>query len=536
MIYELVRRDPAWKLAPMMAVCVAAVGAILGLDIAMLSVPLIYFFTFNTVWPHQRAMPFLAALPIATRAIFAARVTAVLSMIWLQLAAGSAAAMLVHGPASPEKAGAALAFGLFFTMVAIWVLTVRVEQCGGWSWLGLFAWCVSLVMPGVVLAGPWVAAAIGVIGLLGGAARFARAWHKIPAGFQAAPYRPVVEKVESTKTGRTFGWRPLLGSMLNWYYLFFAVVGVPVCLLSGVPLHLAPFLLPAYSIARRRLRWLPGCGLPFSSRILLAMMALPLLLISVAGYVPLAVLLHGVDTRRVPEITSAPFFELKSLITPVVTVQQDTADTSMLNVTVPFEYWRTAIGTAPKIRAPWGESARPTELRLWVFAIYNPYTVGKPNTQRFQDWQFARATKAAYGRSLSPEECEAGTEMPIPARPAAQILTFFLLVGYTVLLAWLLELGDDFLRVRRVVYEGVLIAALLWPAIAVDVFGVLHHYGSVTAPLFKKLLLTICGALPFGGVVAVCLAAVVIPCWLLVRRFPIREIVGPIRQDNGWDY
>ena len=489
MIYELVRRDPAWKLAPMMAVCVAAVGAIFGLDIAMLSVPLVYFFTFNTVWPHQRAMPFLAALPIATRTIFAARVTAVLSMLWLQLAAGSAAAMLVHGPASREQAGAALAFGLFFTMVAIWVLTVRVEQCGGWSWLSLPAWCVSLVMPGVVLAGPWVAGTIGVIGLLGGAARFAWAWHKIPAGFQSAPYRAVVEKAESTKTGRAFAWRPLLGSMLNWYYLLFAVVAMPVCLLGGVPLHLAPFLLPAYSMARRRLRWLPGCGLPFSSRTLMAMMVLPLLLISVAGYATIAVLLHGADTRRVPEISSALFFELNSPITPVVTVQQDPADTSTLNVTVPFEYWSIAIGGIPQIRAPWGESARPTELRLWPFTIYNPYSVGTQNTSRFQDWQFARATKVAYGRSLSPDECEAGTEMPIPARPPAQILSFSLLVSYTVLLAWLLELADDFRRVRRVVYEGVLIAALLWPAIAVDVFGVTHGYGSVTEPLFKKLLL-----------------------------------------------
>ena len=136
---------------------------------------------------------------------------AVLSMIWLQLAAGSAAAMLVQGPASPEQAGAALAFGLFFSMVAIWMLTVRVEQCGGWSWLGVPAWCVSLVMPGIASAGPWVAGAIGVIGLMGGAVRFAWAWRKIPAGFQAAPYRAVVEKAASTKTGHAFAWSPLLG-------------------------------------------------------------------------------------------------------------------------------------------------------------------------------------------------------------------------------------------------------------------------------------------------------------------------------------
>ena len=56
------------------------------------------------------------------------------------------------------------------------------------------------------------------------------------------------------------------------------------------------------------------------------------------------------------------------------------------------------------------------------------------------------------------------------------------------------EFTEKAKRVRRVVYEGVLLAALLWPTIAVDVFGVTHRYGSVTEPLFKKLLLAICGA------------------------------------------
>src|SRR5579863_5803450 len=519
MIYELVRRDPAWKIAPFLALCAAAAGALGGMEVALFSLPMLYFFAFNIAWPHQRAIPFQAALPIAGRTIFAARAAALLAMVWMQIAAGSAAALVVHGPLPPAQTPAAPAFGLFFTFVVLYVLTVRVEQCGGFLWLACPALGISLVALPFILAKPELAAGFAAVGAVGSFARFLWAWRRIPAGFQSAPYAAVAEKHHRTAI-RPFGRRLVPKAMFSGWYVPFCVLGLLMGLLSSQPLSLACLFLPAYSLTRRGLRWLPGAGLPYTSRRLLAMIYLPLLAAVLVTYIPLAYLQHRVDVERVPEISSEPYRD-----TAVVyrEVPQPPGDHSSLNVTVPFEYWRIALGHAPEIRAPWGESVEAYELDFAGLAFYNPYTVGRQNTKGFQQWQFARAKKAAYGR---------GASIPIPARIPARILEFALLLGFTALLAWMMELGDvfPFNRVRRVVFESVFTAALVWTTLIADVTGITHGYGSITQVLFKKVLLAVCTALPPGGVFAVSALAAALPFCLLARRFPKREIVGPVRQ------
>jgi hypothetical protein len=532
MIYELVRRDPAWKVIPAATLTVAAAGAILGLDIAMLFVPVNYFAVVNLVWPFQRAMPFQAALPIRARDLYLARIAALLSMIWLPVAAGSAAAFLRHGAATPTQALGVLAAGLYFSFLVIRILSVRVEQCGGWSWTSGVLW-VSALFAGVFVFSRAVAAPAAVVGAIACAAQFFWAWRRIPAGFQAAPYEAILE--EPAPRRRPFAWRPVLTSMFSWWYVLFAALGMFIAWFADEPLVLASMLTPAYGLTRRRLRWLPGVGLPLSPYRLMACLLLPLIVIIILLYAPLRISGHAADMKRVPEISSERYFEPPSWNVVVTIVPQPKDDPTSLNVTTPFEYWRLAFGGAPVIRAPWGESVHPTELRVGPAAIYNPFTVDRGNTRRFQSWQWDRAAVAAYGRPVSP--C-CTTAVPITAQPPAEVLSLASLLAYTLLIAWAFEIGDAtiFRRTRRVVFETVLIMLLTWLPIFADAFGIPSSYGSITGALFKKYLVTVCSALPMPGVIGVSLLLVLIPFGMLLLRWPKREIFGPIRQDNSWDY
>ena len=528
MTYELIRRDPVWKVIPWTVPPIALAGGLAGWDTALCILALAFFMSMTTVWPHQRAMPFQAALPIDGRALFQARLISVLAMVWIQIAAGSAGALLLQ-KTTPQIAAGALAFGLYFTFLVIWNLTVRPEQCGGPSWGAFALWCLSLLVPALAMMAPSIAAGIAIFGAAASAGRLAWAWRRIPAGYQSAPYQAVAEKPARSSRVRSHAWRPVLGAMFSWVFLFFWILGLLVGLLSGQPLSAVALQLPSHTLARRLLRWLPGAGLPFRTRTLMALTTLPLVLLSIAVYAPMQFFQHGAGLKRIPEISSEPYYRSESAAFKIVTVQQSPSDTATLNVTVPFEYWRFAYLHPPEIRAPWGETAHPEALHFSVITIYNPYTVGKQNSRQFQAWQFERATQAVFGRD---------SRTPIVAQTPARILEFALLLAFAGLMAWIFELGDvrPFNRMRRVAFEGVFIAALTWPSIGLDVLGIKEGYGSFTEAAFKKILLLVCSPLPAAGVIAVSVLVATIPYLLLFHQFSKREIVGPVRQDNGWDY
>jgi hypothetical protein len=65
--------------------------------------------------------------------------------------------------------------------------------------------------------------------------------------------------------------------------------------------------------------------------------------------------------------------------------------------------------------------------------IYDPYAVGPENSQRFFDWQFARATLDAYGRSISRSEYQFPAAPP-PVIPPLRIQ----ILHIAAIIAWLL--------------------------------------------------------------------------------------------------
>jgi hypothetical protein len=535
MIYELVKRDPAWKAAPMLAGVAALLAAVVGLETALYMLPLLFFMAANHVWPHHRSIPILGALPIAGRDLFLARAASLLWMVWLQVAAAMAGSMLTHGRMAPAQALGAPAFGLFFTFVVAVTLTMKVEQCGGWSNWIFWLWALAMGVAFAVGAGVWWAAGIAAFGAIGSAARFRWAWHKIPPAFQSAPFEAVAEKADARARGPAWAFRPLLRSMFSWFYVFFAVIGIVVCVLTQ-PLFLPALLMAAYGVTRRRLRWLSGAGLPISPRVQMSLMLLPLLLWVTLSYVPLALFELPEDSMRGPQISSAQYWDYAG--------SGDPKDAGAApNLAMPLEYWKVAPrGHAPKIRAPWGESTQPTDLRLLGFSIYNPYSADRQNSPRFLEWQFARATAVVFGRAMPISQYEAvriGIWTPLEAQAGAKILEWGLLLGFTILLVWLFEMADarPFRRIKRVVFESSLLALLLFPALSADVYGIKQGYGSFSGPLLRLVLRWAAGVLPgTGAAVAVAMLLVALPLWLLARRFPKREIVGPVRQENGWDY
>src|SRR5205085_1150859 len=90
MIYQLIRRDPAWKTALVIgpaALLLALIPRLSGFG------PLAGFlFTGCLLFgqPHRRATIFEAALPISSRDLVAARLAALLSAIWFPTLAASA--------------------------------------------------------------------------------------------------------------------------------------------------------------------------------------------------------------------------------------------------------------------------------------------------------------------------------------------------------------------------------------------------------------------------------------------------------------
>ncbi len=85
----------------------------------------------------------------------------------------------------------------------------------------------------------------------------------------------------------------------------------------------------------------------------------------------------------------------------------DSSDCKTMNVLPSLDFWvPVKSGNAPLLQAPWGETFQPSIYRVSGYDIYNPYAVGCNNSERFLDWQFKRATIAAYGRPLERDKSD----------------------------------------------------------------------------------------------------------------------------------
>ena len=96
MIWQLLKRDPAWPIAFWMAPVGAAAGVFLNnntREAALLVVPILGLCMMVS---QQRPTLFTAALPVPARRLFLVRVLAILALLWIP-AATAAAVFVVLG-------------------------------------------------------------------------------------------------------------------------------------------------------------------------------------------------------------------------------------------------------------------------------------------------------------------------------------------------------------------------------------------------------------------------------------------------------
>ena len=158
------------------------------------------------------------------------------------------------------------------------------------------------------------------------------------------------------------------------------------------------FLDFAWTATRAKTRWL--VALPVPPRRRLAAILLPAMLAVSAGYeLGLRIPAIANTMERGVLVTSSADTEIANI----------SKDCRMFNVIPPDEYLvRAKEDNAPIIRAPWGETFDPATNSTDGFDVYNPYSSGCNNSERFLDWQFARATAAVYGHSI-PRNRSAGS-------------------------------------------------------------------------------------------------------------------------------
>jgi hypothetical protein len=461
MIWQLIKRDPAWKKTPYFAAGSAvvwgfgssdpsaALATISGVTAMMLCVSYRGFL--------QRYTLLQATLPIEGKDLFLSRIVSLMAFIWTPILAALAATAGRSNWSWTDRL-TVVALGAMLTLGLMLIQSLRVRALEPPGWLTILVLVVMVAsgpVAGLLLPGS-SALLIALLGscALASAALFLKGLVEVPRSFQLAPVhlkggQPV--SVRSERTGssiQTAPWWPVFralyfGSWRTGGGPFIVFVGLFSSVVFG---WMSPFLwltvIPAsffnyrngllwlahLPISARKLFWLVWA--PSTAAILLALT----LNFALGGLVrprEAAVMLrHGPSWGRLSNVDESG--------TP--------------NVRVPAGFWRwVRVGSVPVIEAPWGERAQPETSERWGLALYSPYSVGRENSQRFLEWQFLRATQAVYEQPIPIARMDELARMKsILEQPQAQIVAAALVLFYFLIQICALYLsGWKRIRYRR---------------------------------------------------------------------------------------
>jgi hypothetical protein len=320
MIWQLLKRDPAMKTTPMVAVLLALAAAGLtflpepGRAAMGRAIPacLIGPVSLFLVLQSQRGL-YEAALPIDTRDLWLSRVLSLLAMIWVP----SCVVLAIGLPRLPLfEAGAVC------TVIVLAVKRVGIRELTVPPWLGRIAqafFVCLFLMPFVLRplkSVHWPAlpspGSVLAICLPAGAALFWWGWTSVPKSFQIAPMEeagsmPVLSR--ETNGPSEFAWPPVLRVVCG---------GQPMLLMIGFVFASVTFghgtagvlaAIPQNQI-RARYRWL--LALPFSPRKLFGLIAIPAAAATVLGSIA-----HIFIDAKHPLAPRARFVELLAQLAAV---------------------------------------------------------------------------------------------------------------------------------------------------------------------------------------------------------------------------
>ncbi|HUP03374.1 MAG TPA: hypothetical protein VMU19_05265, partial [Bryobacteraceae bacterium] len=279
MIYQLIRRDPAWKATPWFALVSAVVWA--GAS------PMFNFGVLTLVigliggTPNRRASRFQAGLPIEARDLLLARALSLMAIVWVPALSGTAGIVAVKGfsaLAAKPLAVAALCTLMAATAQAAWLKELAGPQWALFSLFMLFVFAATLTVQHPVPLVPPLCALAGV-GLFG--------WARVavPRSFQLSSAGVKTYQAAGRHTGTgplaAFRWAPVFRSVYSLKYLCFLTF-VSFQVATGTWLFTTFWLLVAWLPLRPRTRWL--WALPVGRRTLLWTMMGPLLAAHALGY------------------------------------------------------------------------------------------------------------------------------------------------------------------------------------------------------------------------------------------------------------
>jgi hypothetical protein len=186
MIYQLLRRDPAWRLMPVAAaaasLCILAGSSAVGIPVLATLLGASPFLA----GVHRRATLFQAALPISARDLFATRCAAFASLVWLPLLVAAGVAFLKGGSEWKGAASVLLDCGAAATVTTIAVLSLKPMEIESPEQLVISLWYLGA---GVFAAAFFALPAVPVLAFcaIASVALFVRAWRALPKSFQVAP-------------------------------------------------------------------------------------------------------------------------------------------------------------------------------------------------------------------------------------------------------------------------------------------------------------------------------------------------------------
>lgn len=276
MIYQLIRREPAWKITPWLALASA---------VTWVWMPPLFGFAILVAglvagMPHRHATRLDAGLPIEARDLLLARTFSLMAVIWIPALAGAAGIAIVKGFSA--SAADPLAAGALGTLIAAVAQALRLKELEGPKWLFFLYFTVN---PSGLALLKRLDSLVPLICALSGAALFLRAWVMVPRSFQLSiasvkAWRPA--RQERRIAPRTaFRWAPVLRSVCCWQYVFF-LPWMGYATATGQWLFLPFWLVVAWQGPRNKARWL--WALPVGRRALLWTMMGPILAVHVLGY------------------------------------------------------------------------------------------------------------------------------------------------------------------------------------------------------------------------------------------------------------
>ncbi|MEP6781294.1 MAG: hypothetical protein ABJC26_15460 [Gemmatimonadaceae bacterium] len=388
----------------------------------------------STVVLRQRSNGFEAALPISARKIFGIQLGVALLFVMIPLTIWAIVIQLksrdvttarmvtdfigTEGWSTPRIIQ--LFCGMFIAVVLPYTVHARrFTMPPGWTYIALW-FSIGLVTALVVklLSSTAAAVALGAF-----AVTLALVTYRVvPESFQKSSLKLRDDgKVATNEMSPIFSmfdfthaWRwSFLKSAIQIQVLVFAVIFLGMSSFGKMSLLYFSILVSSgYSLIRERTRWLRA--LPIAHRTRLLIPLVPVLALGVL--VPLTGL-------RIPN--GFGNFE-RSLFYGAPATYKHGERYFDSPTKVPLQYWhRAPNNVAPTITAPWGETSPAYTFQGPGLVLYNPYSSIEGSSERFIDWQFARATIAVYGKAIPRSEYDY-EKFPLP-RPLVEVFPVRLL-------------------------------------------------------------------------------------------------------------